>query len=326
MIHLGILFLVGIGSLSASFTKTYEHLLSANQRGEKEIVWEQLEVSPYNEAIVSWNGLRPITGKWTLFVSLRQEEWSPWLKYAEWTPTSQKTFKDSPEDSFAETYQDGANPKTGTCDAIRVKLIAEEGADLSELDSLYICLSHLPDHRIIQSPPLFPIFLPNVPRQSQMTLNHPRHRDLCSPTSTTNAINYLLGLSLVDPIFFASKIHDDEFDIYGNWILNTAEVYGRLNGAYRAHVERLQSFEDLYAELYQGRPVVVSVKGTLPGAPQPYRSGHLICIIGYEDSSVICIDPAFPDNDSTFTRYPLDEFLQAWGRRYNIAYLFAPRS
>jgi hypothetical protein len=314
--------------LFANFSSTYRYLLSPEERLQKELSWELGDTIAYNEAIVSWNGRRPEKGSWLIYLSLCQEgEWSPWLKYAEWTPTTQKTFKSCPENSWAESYQDAANPKEGKCQALRVRVVGEEGADLRELDSLFACLSYTPDYHQKASPSeLSPVLLPAAPLQSQMVLDHPRCKDMCSPTSTSTALNYLLGYQAIDPIRFASRSHDDEFDIYGNWILNTAEASHQLGGRYRVHVERMKDFDAVHAQLVSRNPVVVSVKGSIPGAPQPYNSGHLICLVGYDprEEKVYCVDPAFPDNESTFVGYALSEFLKAWGVRKNLAYIFEP--
>src|SRR3989344_2868646 len=117
-----------------AFSYTHEHMHPPP--ATHEWVCEKEEVSPFNELIVSWNGLRPAQGKWTFWVSLHQKDWSPWLKYAEWSPSSQKTFKSALENCFAATYQDGIYPKEGFCDAYRIKVLAEEGADLGTLDAL----------------------------------------------------------------------------------------------------------------------------------------------------------------------------------------------
>ncbi len=303
------------------FSHTYEHQLQ-----NREIVCqiENGNISPFNELIVSWNGFRPETGKWTFWVSLFQDEWSPWLKYAEWSASSQKTFHSHSEGSFAETYQDTAHSKKGDCTGYRIRLDAENGADHSSLKTLYACTSDLQKQAIRPPTENLSFVLLAAPKQSQMILDHPRHKDLCSPTSTSTALNYLLKQQAVQPLDFASKIHDDEWDIYGNWILNTAQAYQETAGQFRCHVERLNQFSDLHRYLVQDLPVVVSVRGPLPGAPHPYRSGHLICIIGYEPEQkrVYCIDSAFPDNTSTLTSYPLNDFLTAWSKRGNIAYVF----
>lgn len=305
------------------FSSLYQYDLSPTESNQ--VIWEIRKTKEFNEQILSWNGFRPEVGKWIFSISLGKEtEWSPWLKYAEWTASGQKTFKCAPEDSFAASYQDTVFPKEGLCDGFRVKVTAEEGAALKGLKSLHSCLSDLEKYTVAPIPSLPFVLLSNVPRQSQNVLDHPRHRDLCSPTSTSTAINYLLGRKELDPVWFAKEVHDDEFDIYGNWILNTAEAYRHLKGSYRVHVERLSDFSFLHAQLMSGCPVVVSVKGTIEGAPKPYPVGHLICVVGYDpkEQKVYCIDPAFPNNESTFIGYQLNDFLNAWGIRKNLAYVF----
>ncbi len=315
------------------FTKTCEIDLNTQEQGRLDFIWETRNTAPFNELIVSWNGLRPSVGKWTFFVRLgREGNWSEWLQYAEWNAAGQKTFKNSPLDSFAESYQDAVTAKTGLCDAFSVKIMAEDGADLKRLDSLYACLSDLSRYSIHIPPRLRSVLLKGIPLQSQMILGHPRCRDLCSPTSTSTAINYLLGRKEIDPVIFAQKIHDAGFDIYGNWILNTAEGYQQLGGSHRVFVKRLNGFHLLHDQLVQGVPVVASVKGEIPGAPKPYPFGHLICVTGFEpaenlsESKVYCVDPAFPINESTYTAYKLSDFLKAWGARRNLAYLFLKKT
>ena len=283
---------------------------------------------PFDELIFSWNGMRPKIGKWTFWASIFAEEWSPWIKYAEWSSKLQKTFKHAPQGSKVESFQDAVYPKDGLCDAFQVKVTAEDGADLKLLDALFVCLSDLSSHAVsVPQETLRTVLLPNVPRRSQLKLEHPRYLDFCSPTATSTAINYLLGAKKTDPIAFAEKIHDDEFDIYGNWILNTAQAFQELGGKFRCRVERLSSFSMLHSFLVRGLPVIVSIRGPLAGSYRPMTFGHLICVIGYDDEQqkVHCIDSGFPEDDQTNVSYPLKDFLDAWARRQNLAYVFTPK-
>lgn len=268
-------------------------------------IWEESDTIAFDELILSWNGIRPKQNTWTFWVSLHEGEW---LKYAEWGPTNQRSFKSVGH--FASSSQDVVIPKE-VCTHFRIKV---EGEELESLHRLNVCLSN--STHFAPTPPqnLPSVLLTNVLRQSQIALPHPRHRDLCSPTSLCNAINY------PDPISMASRVYDEAFDIYGNWILNVAEGYNQTQSP--CQVERLLDFSSLHAQLMKGKPVVVSVKGTIPGAPIPYNRGHLICVVGYDENKVHCIDPAFPNNDSTFVSYDLNDFLAAWGTRRHLAYTF----
>lgn len=273
--------------------------------------WEAKNTLPFNELILSWNGIRPKSGKWTFWVSLHEGEW---LRYAEWSAEGQRSFRSVGK--FATSDQDIVS-STKLCQAFAIRV---EGPDLSHLKSMTVCVSHLQKHEIVTPNDLSPVKLKGIGGQSQLLLLHPRCKDLCSPISTTTALNYLLGEKKIDPIRFAAASHDAGFDIYGNWVLNIAEAFNV--SQISCHVERLADFSALHYHLEKERPVVVSVKGMIPGAPKPYPAGHLLCVVGYEGQKVHCLDPAFPDNESTEVSYKLDDFLKAWGVRKNLAYVF----
>jgi hypothetical protein len=284
----------------------------------KEVV-EVRDLEPFNEVIVSWNGKRPKVGSWSFWVSLYQEGWSEWLKLAEWGEGTQRTFHS--ESDVAKTYQDIARPLKGHCTGFRVRVQAEKGAKLSSLQAISVCCSDLD---LIEPLKLSmpSVLLTDFPRQSQRLLPHHRALDLCSPTSTATAVSYLRG-EWVDPVLFAEQAHDKGFDIFGNWILNTAAAAEYLFPKYRTYVERLPDFGSIHRRLSQGMPVVVSVKGPLSGAPMPYTHGHLLCVIGYRKGKVLCMDPGFDSHEKTFVSYELDDFIEAWTvRRKNLAYIF----
>jgi hypothetical protein len=280
---------------------------------------------PFTELIVSWNGHRPKTGFWKFSASLYNGEWCEWLPLAEWGSGVQRTFSYDPPDSFAKSYQDVATMKSGDATGYRIRIEALDGATLSALHSVNasFCCPHM-----IEINPLYDlptVNLLNVFPRSQQILNHLRSKDLCSPTSTTSAINFLLKNGSIDPVEFAEKAHDKAFDIYGNWILNMAAAYEALDGTHLTSVARLVDFADIHAKLSQNMPVVVSVRGPLKGGARPYEFGHLIFVTGYDRDTrkVHCMDPAFDTDAETVTSYDLDEFLIGWtGRRKNLAYLF----
>lgn len=275
-------------------------------------LWEKNHTIPFDELILSWNGRRP-NGKWTFWVSFYQDEW---LKYAEWGSKSQKSFHSKAEHSYC--YQDVAVPKEKAT-SFKVKVTGEE---LNCLKRLTVCLSNLEKYQQASFGFLKEVHIQNVPKLSQMVLDHPRHKDLCSPTSTTIVSNFFLKNKKIDPVDLAKRCHDQEFDIYGNWILNVAASFEKTN--IPCHVERLNSFPALHAHLVQNSPVIVSIKGPLRNAPKPYANGHLMCVIGYSNDTVFCIDPGFDRNESTYTSYDLKDFLECWKRRKNLAYVFEP--
>ena len=98
-----------------------------------------------------------------------------------------------------------------------------------------------------------------------------------------------------------------------------------LGSEWNCWVERLSGFDDIYKRLQQGTPVIVSVRGPLPGGALPYAKGHLMTVIGYdtENKKVNCIDSAFPTDGETNVFYELSDFVQAWSRRGKVAYVFS---
>jgi len=321
--------MTALPAIAPGFASRFETGLSPKDRQGQEFIWQMKAVRSYDELILSWNGERPKKGKWSFWASVFLEGWSPWIRYAEWGPRLQKTFKYAPQGSRVETYQDAVYSKEGLANAFRVKAVAEEGADLKRLETLFVCLSELERHTTaLPQETLQSVLIKNYPLRSQLKLDHPRHLDLCSPTATANAIQYLLGAKRSDPVAFAEKVRDQEFDIYGNWILNTAEAYSELGGKYRVWVERLPSFAALHSRLMRGLPVIVSLRGPLAGTYKPMTFGHLLTVIGFDakEQKVHCVDSAFPEDGQTAVSYPLQGFLEAWARRQNIAYLFEPKN
>jgi len=300
------------------------HFLESDASLEKTIEVRETQI-PFNEMILSWNGFRPKTGSWSFSASLFQDHWSEWLPLAEWGQGRQKTFICDPQGSFTKSYQDVAIVKSGLCSGYKIRIRAEDGATLTTLRSITVSFG---EPSLFVPKPLYDlpsVRLAGVPSMSQQILSHPRAKDLCSPTSVTSAINFLLKNRSTDPVLFAEQACDQSFDIYGNWILNTAAAFEALQGNYQTYVARLPDFGAIHAQLTKGLPVVVSVKGPLLGAPLPYANGHLILVTGYDQKTrqVLCMDPAYPTDEQTLTSYPLDEFLIAWTvRRMNLAYLF----
>ena len=283
---------------------------------------------PFTELMLSWNGIRPKSGFWSFSVSLFQNKWSDWVTLAVWGKDLQKTFSCNPFDSFAKSHQDVALVVSGSCNGYKVRIQAIDGSDLTDLHSITVSFGDPKQIELNFQDNYASVILSEIHPQSQQILPHPRSCDLCSPTSTAAAVNYLLKRQSVDPVEFAARAHDQTFDIYGNWILNTAAAYESLDGSHHTYVTRLKDFGDIHSQLLKGLPVVVSIKGPLQGAARPYASGHLILVIGYDNANkrVLCMDPAFPSTQETLTSYPLEQFLLGWTtRRKNLSYLFQPK-
>jgi hypothetical protein len=276
----------------------------------------------FNELILSWNGSRPIKGSFLFYVRVRIKEWTPWLPYAIWGSEGQWSF--SEEQAGVRVDQDIVEvlgDKQGT--AFEVKVEVEGEASLDNL-SLYVYTNGGKIEE--RSGPLLPVNL-EIKGLSQMSLPHDRCRDLCSPSSTCAVVRHLLHSDRVDPLLFANNVWDSEANVFGNWVFNVAEASTHLGGKWRGRVERLGGIGEICASLYQGIPVIVSVRGPLMGSAEAYEKGHLMVVDGYDSvgQRVMCMDPAFPSDEDTKVAYPLADFMEAWGRRGRLAYLFTYR-
>lgn len=308
-------------------TVTASHLfqlLSTEAQNKKSFIWENTTLS-FNELLVGWNALRPKRGHYQISISLKIDDWSPWFPYAIWGSRNQRSFehRNNPIKIFQDTISiGGGRVATGW----RVKVEAKYVLNLQGFHALYA-----------STPSAKKIFKNNfmqgsyicleVPGLSQMSVRNPSNVRICSPTSSTAVIRFLKEESNLTPMGFAKKVWDSHFDIYGHWIFAAAQAFVELGKDWETRAIYLNDFEDLYKILKSGYPVIVSVKGRLPGSLQPYDEGHLIVVRGFDPmkNRVLCMDPAFPKNSNTYVAYALDDFVVSWQRRKNIAYVFKRR-
>lgn len=288
--------------------------------------WIEENIPPFDEWMMTWNAPRPTSGKYHFYVSVKTDEWSPWLLYSTWGSDGQVSYLSKSHEAPVRVYQDALevlDAKKAT--AFQVRVVPEGDAALDQIHALHVYTNADRTQEPKQTPAYSELVDLPVHGLSQMLLNHVRHMDLCSPTSTTAVVRYLLNSDRLDPIYFAAKSWDGGFDIFGNWVFNLAQAWAELGPKWNCWVERLQGFDDIYQRLHQGTPVIVSVRGPLPRSARPYAKGHLMAVIGYDpmEQKVICMDPAFPCNQLTRAEYDLSDFLQAWDRRGRVAYIFS---
>lgn len=300
-----------------------------HQKYSFEGVWIEENLSPFDELMLSWNASRPIDGAFLFYISVKiDDDWSPWLLYASWGSVQQSSFLNMVEASSIKVYQDALEVLDGKkARGFQIKITPEDGALISDIHGVHVYTNGDKEKQLQPHDACLPTIHLPVPGLSQMTLDHIRHKDLCSPTSTTAVTRYLSNNSAIDPVDFAQNVWDSGFDIYGNWVFNVAEAAARLGNAWDCWVERLHGFDHIYNYLSLGTPVIVSVKGPLPGSALPYAKGHLMAVIGYDslNQKIICMDPGFPTDNDTHVSYDLSDFVQAWSRRGYVAYVFKKR-
>lgn len=294
----------------------------------KKILDNKDTIDDFTQLICSWNAQRPAKGYLRFKVRVRDQttkRWLDWHPMYEWGASTQRSFFDCKAlSSYHHVRLEMA--KNRTADGFHIVIEPMHGAQLGCIKQLAISLSRLDlfEHEMItkEYTKLKPIHIKPVPLLSQMKLPHVDYEVLCSPSATWMLTSYLLGTAL-DPIHFANSVYDHGLAAYGSWPFNTAHAFEAADHQYPFHVERLHSFKELHAQLDKGIPVVVSVRGTIRGAPKSYPGGHLLLVVGYNpiQKHVICHDPAALHQHAVLKHYPLKNFLRAWERSYRLSYI-----
>jgi hypothetical protein len=298
--------------------------------------WIQRTQNYFSELIFSWNALRPIRGYYSFWIRVRErntKQWYAWHEMARWGTDAQGNIL---QKSFTSKHRLGTHyahvrlemPKSRVADAFEVKIKAHSHACLANIRGIAVNtydFSKFVSERIpacyTRLRKLASVYLAQVPRKSQMNLKHPQYRSLCSPTSVSILLSYLLDKT-IDACAVARGVFDQGLKIYGSWPFNIAHAFEVAQGSIFFQVERLHSFKTLHSLLCQGIPVIVSVRGALKGAPLHYEQGHLLVVVGWNQrfGKVLCHDPSFKSDHATAVAYDLDEFLAAWERSKRLAY------
>ena len=292
------------------------------------LFFQKEEVQPFSQLILSWNAFRPKKGFFTFDVRVRDKgskAWSGWKKMHEWGSEMQKSFY-GPSDGIAHVqYVRLEMEKYRSADAFDVRIKAHKGASLQSITSCYVCTSTLSafvSESIDYYQTLDSVQIEGLPHYSQFLLEHAENNRICSPTSCSMVLGFLLK-NKIAPLDFANAVYDEGLDTYGNWSYNMAQAYHVAEGKYKWYVTRLHSFWYLHQQLLKKLPIVVSVRGMLQGAPKEYMNGHLLVVVGFDDKTktVLCHDPAVISQEFVLQKYPLESFLRAWERSHRLAYI-----
>lgn len=306
------------------WTTSYEILFSKKEREKharsKEIYVEKKDIVSGTQIVFGWNAIRPEKAQITFYIKLHNavtKEWSSYHKLVEWGGKSQISFANKNEFSNF-LYARLEISKNTIIDGFAIQVTADDSKALGLVEGLFVTIADFKQfvpQKIDSS--FFKrkyLCIENVPSFSQILLLHPRAGGICSPTSTAIVSSYLLGKK-VDPLEFADYCYDRALDIFGNWAFSTAHAFEKIHKVAYMYPMRLGSIESLYDLIQdQHSPVVVSVKGTLQGAPKKYPNGHLLVVIGFDPArkKVICLDPASREIEKVRREYDLQDFINAW--------------
>jgi hypothetical protein len=277
---------------------------------------------PFDKMVLSWNGTRPEEGYFLFSVRcIIDGTWSTWTPYALWGRDIQKMCP-----SQGLLVDDICAIQNALATGLEVQVAALEGADLASMRTLHVTTKDSTrDSRLEMPKVLWSGSLNTVPPLSQMALNSPFAQRICSPTSIAAVLSSLSQGRFFDPLEIAQRAFDPELDLFGVWPLNIAAAYAALgNPSFDIWVEWLDSIDPILHSLQYGLPVIISVRGDLPGAPFPYKQGHLLVITGIdaERFEFLCMDPAFDEDAKTHVRYPIPDLIRAWEARGRVAYMF----
>lgn len=295
-------------------------------------------LSPFREAIVSWNAVTP-PGSWVeVLISARiGDRWTGDYSMGVWAATGDAVSRHSvsgQRDADGTVYTDTLSlDEAAGAYRVTVRLFHEPGAEPPRLHAVSVATS-MPGAAPVQLSPLTEAWGVgvDVPTRSQMI--YPDGGEVwCSPTSTTMILAYWGGqlgrpeLSETVPAA-ATATYDSVYRGNGNWVFNTAYAAHRSGGLLRGVVTRLDRIEQLERLTAAGFPVVISASwdaGEIDGAAIASTAGHILIVRGFDaDGDVLVNDPAGPANDQVRYTYDRAQLDAAWENSGRTVYLIHP--
>lgn len=314
-----------------SYKKIFSDVECVKNSKLNEVAFFKENIKNFSQLIFSWNSSRPKTGFFSFYIKTRNsrnKKWSGWHKMFDWGSDFQKSYCSANESSqYAHVRLETG--LSDLADGFKIIIKSYGNADLGLIKSVCACTSNFNKfkYETIGSKllNLKSVHIKNVPKISQRLVNHSECARICSPTSCSMLAGFFNKCS-VNEIDFVDSVFDSnlgDYGSYGNWPFNVAELYCKCKGKCFFYVQRMNAFLDLHEKLLSGCPIIVSVRGKLDGGQKDYNSGHLIVVVGWDSSErkVICHDPAFYTDKSTFVKYNLETFLRGWEGSNRIAYV-----
>ena len=306
--------------------KNYNAIARITHKTKKMLLFEKENIQPFTQLIFSWNASRPEQGHFSFYVQVRDvatQRWGMWHHMADWGNAIQQSYmsKSDGTSSFVHVRLEIESKKYA--DAFRIKIIPQKSASLASVHRLSVALADFNGLKAENSVDQLPsVHIVGVPLIAQFALDHPDASRICSPVSCAMLIDFLTHKEK-DPIDCALNSFDNGLGVYGSWPYNMAHAFEACEGKVHFSVQRMNTFADLHQRLMSEMPVIVSVRGTLPGALKAFPHGHLIVVVGWDNATreVLCHDPAAERHEDVFKRYPIEDFLRAWERSHRLAYI-----
>lgn len=279
---------------------------------------ERIEPGLFDEALVSWDLRVPRRGAARLEARVRHgETWTDWMTLA---------FRGDREvPGFSEPLRRGALARVDVdvivceepADAIEWRIVTL-GSGPVEFGSVWVTTTRIGGGgggggggglvRVGAEPERLDHA---VPHKAQADGGEGLDGRLCSPTAVAMVVaSRGVDVSVAE---MAERVHDDAFDLYGNWVNNTL---GASELGVPMHVTRIGSWEDAARFMRRG-PIVISLppfeERELPEAGYSSPSGHLIVLHGFDGrGGVLVRDPAYGDEAEAARVYRRDRLTRLW--------------
>jgi hypothetical protein len=321
---------------SQEWTWVYHKNFAENIRegnAEKKNVWFSRDnVPPFTQLIVSWNVFRPVQGHFSFYAQVRDattKKWGRWHHMVDWGKDVQRSYvsKSDGFSSYVHVRLEIDNKKHA--DAFRVKIEQQNRASLALVHNISVAISDFnqfkqePANTIDNS--LQSVHISHIPLIAQFALDHEDNGRICSPVSCSMVLHYMTG-KYKDPLNFAAGAFDAGLGAYGSWGCNMAHAFENSDGKCIFFARRMNTFCDIHQQLIKGLPVVVSIRGDLPGALKSFPNGHLIVVVGWDSDTreLLCHDPAAEHHNEVLKRYPIEHFLRVWECSHRLTYVVEP--
>lgn len=256
-------------------------------------------------------------------VAIKTENgWSEFYKLFYLSKNYKKTFSDL-KDKFISRQADTILPRTkASAFKLQITVLGQAKINLITAALTNKNIKHNTELSL-ESLGVKDIELPVKPLSQKEYKVKSLRNEICSPTSLTMALNYFGKKVSLDEVI--KGVFDSGAKIYGTWPLNTAYA-GELG--LKCCVTRCASLAQAEAEIYQGRPLVISIEfknGELKNAPVKQTEGHLILLCGLDkNGDFIAIDPAAKTAQTARRIYSRKDLAKVWLKnKRGVAYAFA---
>jgi hypothetical protein len=284
----------------------------------------------YQEAIASWNAFTP-PGSW-VEIQIRArygQRWSKWYVLGIWA-SDYSTIKrhsvrlQGDTDGFVavDTFVSSNKKETTNAFQLKILLFSKDKIAIPSVQNASVAYSTTaPKSASATTDNLaVPNIELNVPQYSQYV--YPDGGEVwCSPVSTSMDLAFLDSYTgFAEPRVRAAVdgVFDWIYDGHGNWPFNTA--YAASDGKYEAYVARFASLDTIERFVAAGIPVIMSIawdKGDLTNSGIQSTNGHLLTVVGFDDSGNVIVndpanDPTSPQTSPVRRTYLREELEPLW--------------